>query len=65
MILNLVMIKDSFGKKEYFAVNDKHYDAMLACGGTSLDYTHSWEYLGDIEISGVILEEEGYKYEQN
>lgn len=64
MQLYLVKIRDKTTKKvSYHAVNDKHYDAMLAGGGSNLDDLYSWEWLGDVEISDEILNEEGYCYE--
>lgn len=65
MELSLVVITDKkTGRKSYFGVNDKHYDAMLACGGSVLDEISSWDWLGDINISEEILNEQGYFYRE-
>lgn len=64
LVLNLVCITDKkTGKKSYFGVNDKHYDAMLACEGSSLEESSSWEWLGDVTIEEHILAEEGRMYD--
>lgn len=61
MILNLVSIKDKrTGKITYYAVNNKHYDIMLDSGGCNFDLTHEWGWLGDVNISEQVLNEEGY-----
>lgn len=57
--LNLVCV---FNKKEntkqYFAVNDKHYDAMLASGDID---GYEWKWLGNVIIEEQILFEEGFR----
>ena len=61
MILNLVRIKNKVsGAIEYFGINDKHYDAMLASGGSNLDLTYEWELLGDVVIENHNLLEAGW-----
>lgn len=63
MTLNLVKILDKkTGTSSYHAVNDLHYNAMLAGGGSYYDDIYSWEWLGDIEISEEVLNEEGLFY---
>lgn len=63
MELSLVCIKNKLtGKLQYFGVNDRHYDAMLASGGSSLEDEFEWDWLGDINISEEILNEQGYFY---
>lgn len=57
LVLNLVCITNRLtGKKQYFGVNDKHYDAMLAVEIEG----YSWEWLGDVIIEEDILEEMNY-----
>lgn len=59
--LSLVKITNhKEGTSKYFAVNDKHYDAMLA--GEVKD--HSWEWLGDVFIEDEILDECGLDWRQ-
>lgn len=61
MQLSLVKITHrATGKVTYYAVNDKHYDAMLACGGSSLEDEYLWEWIGDVEVSQEVLNEQGY-----
>lgn len=61
MELSLVQIKDKqTGKITYYGVNDKHYDAMLASGGSDLDDQFEWNWLGDVCVDEQILMEEGY-----
>jgi hypothetical protein len=63
MELNLVKVTDlKTNKSSYYAVNDKHYDAMLAGGGSNLDLEYSWDWLGDVIITEEILNEEGLFY---
>lgn len=63
MTLNLVSIKEkATGKVRYYGVNDKHYDAMLATGGSNLDLEYDWNWLGDVEISEEILTEENHPF---
>jgi hypothetical protein len=62
MELSLVVVIDKkTNKGRYYAVNNKHYDAMLASGGSSLDDEYEWKWLGDVNISEEILQEEGYQ----
>lgn len=57
--LNLVAIKNKQTHKiQYFAVNDKHYDGMLAGSGSSIDLEYEWNWLGSVFISDEILTEE-------
>jgi hypothetical protein len=66
MILNLVKIKNiKTNTVSYHAVNELHYNSMLACGGTSYELEFEWEYMGDVEISEEILNEEGVFYKDN
>ncbi len=59
MELNLISIKDlKTGRITYHAVNDKHYDGILATGGSNFDLSYEWKYLGDISITEEILNEE-------
>lgn len=61
MELNLVKIINKKTKRVmYFGVNDRHYDGMLATGGSNLDDLHEWNWLGDVTISEKILNEQGY-----
>lgn len=61
MELSLVVIKNKItGKSTYHAVNDKHYDAMLASGGSDLEEVYDWHWMGDVEISEEILNEQGF-----
>lgn len=59
--LSLVKITNhKEGKTYYHAVNDKHYDAMLA--GEIEGF--SWEWLGDVFIEDEILDECGLDWRQ-
>lgn len=59
--LNLVCVIDTKdGSKQYFGVNDKHFDAMLAAGTVD---GYEWNWVGEVFISSDILFEQGY--EQN
>lgn len=61
--LSLVCVTDKItGKKQYFGVNDKHYDAMLATGGSVLDTLYEWDWLGEVIIQEDILKESGLKW---
>jgi hypothetical protein len=61
MELNLVSVKNkTTGKVAYYGVDDRHYDAMLASGGSNLDDEFEWNWLGQVEVSEEILGEEGY-----
>lgn len=61
--LSLVkVLNKKTGQIQYFGVNDKHYDAMLACGGSNLDLEYDWAWLGSVNISEEILNEQGYFY---
>ena len=64
MELNLVSVLDKeTNRVTYHAVNDKHYDGMLASGGCwELEKRYDWDWLGDVEISEEILNEQGYFY---
>ena len=53
--LDLVKVIDPKGKVQYFGVNDKHYDGMLASGDIP---GYSWEPVGEVTVEGHILEEE-------
>ena len=65
MELDLVEITTlATGEKRYFAVNDRHYDAMLACGGSDLDLVYSWRRLGTVVIEEEILHEEGWQWRE-
>lgn len=62
MELNLIQIKNKkTGQTTYHGVNDNHYDAMLASGGSNLDDLYEWSWLGDVVISEDVLFEEGYE----
>lgn len=62
LTLNLVSITTkSDNSTRYYGVNDKHYDGMLATGGSILDDQYSWRYLGDVMIEEQILNEEGFR----
>lgn len=67
MELNLVWVKDKeTGRTTYFAVNDKHYDAMLACGGCwEIEKRSEWGWLGSVEITEEILNEQGYYFKED
>lgn len=68
MELSLVKIVDKNNPKSpprYFGVNDKHYDAMLSSGGSNLDIEYEWYWLGDVNISEEILNEQGYYCKKN
>ncbi len=66
MELSLVSVKNKkTGKLSYFGVNDRHYDAMLACGGSSIELEYEWEWLGDIVIEEEILNEQGYFFKES
>lgn len=59
MELSLVCILDEKTKvKTYHAVNDYHYDGMLAGEIQGL----SWSWLGQVYITEEILNEEGFYY---
>lgn len=61
MELSLVVVKNKLtGKSTFHAVNDKHYDAMLASGGSVIDEEYEWDWLGSVEISEEILNEQGF-----
>ncbi len=61
MELDLVKIVNKKTKGvTYHAVNDKHYNAMLAGAGSNLDDLYDWQYVGSVEIEDEILEEEGF-----
>ncbi len=63
MELSLVwVLNKKTGKKQYFGVNDKHYDAMLVGGCWEIEKDYEWGWLGDINIEDDILKEEGYYY---
>ena len=65
MELDLIIYTDAEGKKTYHAVNDKHYEAMGACGhGLDESIYGSWDWLGDVQISEEILNEQGYYYKE-
>ena len=55
LTLDLVEVTElATGKKTYFGVNDRHYDAMLA--GEIEGY--SWRPLGEVTVEEHILQEE-------
>ncbi len=59
MELSLVwVLNQSTGRKQYFAVNDRHYDAMLA---GEID-GYEWGWLGDVTIEEHVLNEQNYYY---
>lgn len=65
MKLSLVKVTNkSTNKSEYFGINDKHYDAMLASSGSNLDLEYCWHWLGDIHISEEILNEERFFFKE-
>lgn len=65
MELNLVsVLNKETNKVTYHAVNDRHYDGMLAAGGSEFEDKHPWDWLGDVEISEEILNEQGYFYKE-
>lgn len=59
MELSLIKYTRPNGRVTYHAVNDRHYDAMLA---GPLDETKygTWDWLGDVIIDEEILNEQGY-----
>lgn len=59
MELSLIKYTHPDGRITYHAVNDRHYDAMLA---SPLDETKygTWDWLGDVIIDEEILNEQGY-----
>ncbi len=62
MELELVWVRElPDGRKNYFAVNDKHYDAMLA--GEIQGW--EWDRVGTVSISEEILNEQGYFYKDD
>lgn len=66
MELSLVQIKDKqTGKVTYYGVNDKHYDGMLATGGSILDDQYEWKWLGDVVVDEQVLIEEGYIHKKD
>ena len=64
MELNLIKYIRPDGKIQYFAVNDRHYDGMLAA---PLDETEfgKWDWLGDVIIEEDILNEQGYFWQDD
>lgn len=53
--LNLVCVENISEKtKTFYAVNDKHYDGMLASGDIE---GFKWEYIGSVYISQEIISE--------
>lgn len=61
MELSLIRLTNKkTNKTTYHAVNDKHYDGMLASGGSNLDLEYEWAWIGDVEISEDVLNEQGY-----
>ena len=61
--LSLIKYIHPDGKVTYHAVNDKHYDGMLA-GGLSEEKYGKWDWLGDVFISEEILGEQGYFFDE-
>ena len=58
LTLSLIKIIDKNGKVSYHAVNDRHYDAMLASPLNEQEFG-TWEWLGDVHITEEILNEQG------
>lgn len=66
MELSLVKITNKkTNKVSYSAVNDRHYDGMLACGGSNLELEYDWDWLGDVEIDEQILNEQGWFFKDD
>lgn len=59
--LDLVKIIPVDGPSYYHAVNNKHYDAMLA-GNLDENKFGKWEPVGNVYIDEKILNELGYWY---
>lgn len=62
MELELVAVTNkNTGVVQYYAVNDQHYDGMLASGGChELEKDYDWKPLGIVRITEEILNEQGY-----
>lgn len=64
MELSLIKYIHPDGKIQYFTVNDKHYDGMLASQLDEAKYG-KWEWLGDVIIDEEILNEQGYFWQDD
>jgi len=64
MELNLIEYTTPQGSIRYYAVNDRHYDGMLAAQLDEHKYG-SWRWLGDIIIEEEILNEQGYFWQED
>jgi len=62
MELNLIEYTKPDGSIKYFAVNDKHYDGMLAAQLDEAKFG-KWDWLGSVWIEEEILNEQGYFYQ--
>ena len=66
MELNLIKVTNKkTGQLRYYAINDKHYDAMLGTGGSNFDLEYEWDWLGDVDICEDSLETKGYFYKDD
>lgn len=62
--LNLVRLFNKLGVKYHYAINDEHYDAMLASPLDPKEFGE-WEYLGTVYIEEDILNECGYYFNEH
>lgn len=66
MELSLIVIKNKkTGESTYHALNDKHYDAMLATGGSNFDLEYEWAWMGSVLIPEEVLNEQGFFWKED